>query len=389
MNDGHERESTPQDQHRTKKPSCWRDYFDWMVRYAQKHVGPNDARAIANEALHDAYRSDRPKPSFDNEQEVRRWLSCLIVWRARAHRKREQRQKAWDLCDIESYADLVRMDVAESSDDVLDRIELMRALQELSSEQRTLVLAYYVGGFSAGELAAKYEKNENTVRTQIARATAKLVHAFRQNKPPAWRAFIFFLEPARLGQSCWDIVDSVRGWLWRSLSAARLVGTCASGVMLGGMMPGDVSDARCVDEKADSLVQGGELLATDRPRASFVVGNDVYAIQDKRVPETRPRVVKAKPLRPEPPSLAKTLAIRKDFEPVDLGASLPDPYDPPKNTEEACSNAYAEAQTAFNLHDDAAVCVWYLNRVPVGIDRCPETDERRRLRKECLAKQVK
>lgn len=390
MKDGDGRKGTRQDEHRIKKPSGLRDYFDWMVHYAQKLVGPNDARSVANEALHDAYRSDRQKPQIDNEQEVRRWLSCLIHWRARAHRQREHRQIIWDSFDFEDQGDCGQFGTLEPTDDVLNRIEITRALEDLSSEERTLVLEYYVGGFSAGELAGRYEMNESTVRTRVARATAKLVAAWqqRQKKTARGQRMVFFLEPDWLARFIRKWTNMTRDWLWNVVRVARLTGTSAVGVALVGFMPGDVAEFSGFVEDAQPLVAAGEPTAMAWPRGFSVSMNDVVAVRDERAPVLHTRVWRNEPLVASSKAVPAASTLSRDPAPIDLGSPLPDPYRRTANIEETCHHAYAEAQTAFYVHQNARRCLTLLKLAPPGDAQCAETPERKLLRDACRAKQT-
>ena len=388
------RKSTRQDEHRTKKQSEWRDYFDWMVQYAGRIVGPNDARSVANDALFDAYRSDRPKPKIDNEKEVRRWLSCLIHWRAMAHRQREKRQQSRALFDFDAPVDLERFGAVEPADDVENRIEIMRAFAaaDLSSEERTLLIAYYVGGFSAGELAGRQALNESTVRTRIARATAKVVTAWqeRQRKSHRLWGMFFFMEPVDVRRILRKWSDGVREWSANVLRLARATGTSAASVALIGVMPGEGAVFQGFVADPESTPAFVEPAPMTWPWGFSVAMLDVVAFRDKPAPVVTQVMLAENRHEQAPTSIAapRVISIPTNDVPLDLGMSMPDPYARTQNSEEACHHAYAQAQTAFNVRHDARACLRHLDRIAAGNAQCTETQERKLLREACRAKSM-
>jgi len=372
--------------HRNKKPSGWRDYFDWMVRYAAKVIGPNDACAVANEALLDAYRSEQRKPAVENEQEVRRWLSCLIIWRARAHRKRERRWKGWDPCDLETQEDSVEFVVPECSDVVLNRIDLLRSLDELSLEERTMVFEHYVGGFSASELAVKYQLKESTVRTRLNRATTKLFVSYerRQKKSRPGQELALFVEPFGQQRFAHRFIDLARTWSRRLSQATKLVSMYASCALLVVMMPGDLA-ARQTPPDLPPEIDAEQAKAEGVFPIRFIPPpDDVFSIADQRKSiDLRPSLAAVKPTALPPP--VNNLATTVDHG-VDLTISspqAPEPMNAQPNAAEACGIASAKAQTAFNLRGDAKGCLEQLNSIPAGFDKCPENYARAALRLSC------
>lgn len=388
MKDAEAKKGTRQDEHRNKKPSKWPDYFEWMVRYAQKHVGPNDARAVANEALHDAFRSNRPKPSVDNEQATRRWLSCLINWRARDYRKREKRWKEWDLRGLDIVDDKPQSDVPEHSDMVLDRIELSRALEGLPPEDRTLFLEYYFGRLSPRELAANRAMTEKTLRGRVARATTKLIDTVhvRQRKSRSWRAIVFFLELAPERRFGGRIINALQACASRLSRAAKLLGTYACSAAMCMLMPGDVAD---LQPAADGISEGAA--GNNIPGETFAFGffstidDRLYAIPDKHQPNAAAPAGIRKKLPPsialeKQPEKAKNSAQLLDSSLTSPKAEMQTP-----NPAEACGIAFGHAQTEFHLRQNAQGCLDELNRIPTGFERCRETQARAALRSSCIS----
>jgi RNA polymerase sigma-70 factor (ECF subfamily) len=66
-----------------------------------------------------------------------------------------------------------------------ERQYVMRLMERLSEEERTLLMMKEVDGYSVEELAAMNGMNENTVKVKLFRARQKLMKAARKN--PALR----------------------------------------------------------------------------------------------------------------------------------------------------------------------------------------------------------
>jgi DNA-directed RNA polymerase specialized sigma24 family protein len=348
-----------------------------MVQCAQKLVGKNDAQAVANEALYDAYCPDRAKPPVENDDAVRCWLRTLVYWRARAYWKREKPWKLVDLLSFDIPDELYDVDATHGADVVIDRIVLMSALNELNDFDRTLVLEYYVGGFTAGELALKYEKNEPTIRTRIARATEKLMGVLDKqqqgNSLPPY--LVVFLEPSRDGLLFKQFTTTLRSGMAK---CAQFFSLQLGGVALCLLMPGDISGVRQeVEIELPNMPNEESFTPSYAQRFAFDWTITSYSIAQKSRPSA------SVPLRviARPPNVAKP--HDSTSEPV-----APSELTPPikkwlPNAADACSTAFAEAQTAFRLRQDAVSCIDYLNRVPTGFDACPESDPRKFLRQVC------
>jgi RNA polymerase sigma-70 factor (ECF subfamily) len=62
-----------------------------------------------------------------------------------------------------------------------ERQYVMRLMERLSEEERTLLMMKEVDGYSVEELATMNGMNENTVKVKLFRARQKLVKAARKN----------------------------------------------------------------------------------------------------------------------------------------------------------------------------------------------------------------
>jgi RNA polymerase sigma-70 factor (sigma-E family) len=79
-------------------------------------------------------------------------------------------------------ADLADIAVADMSDGVVDRAELLQALQSLSARQRATVVLRYLEGLSERETAAALGCSEGTVKSQTSRALIKLKSVLNQGE---------------------------------------------------------------------------------------------------------------------------------------------------------------------------------------------------------------
>jgi RNA polymerase sigma-70 factor (sigma-E family) len=79
-------------------------------------------------------------------------------------------------------ADLTDIAVADMSDGVVDRAELLQALQSLSARQRATVVLRYLEGLSERETAAALGCSEGTVKSQTSRALIKLKSVLNQGE---------------------------------------------------------------------------------------------------------------------------------------------------------------------------------------------------------------
>jgi RNA polymerase sigma-70 factor (sigma-E family) len=124
------------------------------------------AEDLAQTALASAYASWwRVSRADDPDAYVRRILINASKSRFRGHRPSEQPSEPDDLPDPE---------VADPATDVGERSALLTALAELPPRQRTVVVLRYVEDMSDAQVAALLGCSAGTVRSQAARALAKL-----------------------------------------------------------------------------------------------------------------------------------------------------------------------------------------------------------------------
>jgi RNA polymerase sigma-70 factor (sigma-E family) len=120
---------------------------------------------LVQEALAKAYSHWRKVQEAENPSAyVRRILinESRRTWRRNRH---TTPQPGADLADIA---------VDDMSDGVVNRAELLQALQSLSARQRATVVLRYLEGLSERETAAALGCSEGTVKSQTSRALIKL-----------------------------------------------------------------------------------------------------------------------------------------------------------------------------------------------------------------------
>jgi RNA polymerase sigma-70 factor, ECF subfamily len=125
------------------------------------------AEDIAQEAMLAAVRAiDR----FDRRRPFRPWLHRIVVNRSldwvRARRRRSE--VSAEVANLRTAAAQPREHARELSD------ELMSALATLDPHQRALIVLRHLLGYRASEIAPMLDLPPATVRTQLARALARL-----------------------------------------------------------------------------------------------------------------------------------------------------------------------------------------------------------------------
>jgi RNA polymerase sigma-70 factor, ECF subfamily len=142
----------------------------WETAHRAAFLIVQDAGAaedIAQEAMLAAVRAiDR----FDRRRPFRPWLHRIVVNRSLDWvRSRQRRYEVGaDAADRAASAVPPREHARELSD------ELMAALAALDPEQRAMIVLRHLLGYRASELARMLDMPPATVRTQVARALARL-----------------------------------------------------------------------------------------------------------------------------------------------------------------------------------------------------------------------
>lgn len=137
------------------------DYGNMIFRMAYASMRN---RADAQDVLQDVLVSFmKSNPDFDNENHVKAWLIKTTV-----NRCKNLHLSAWFRLrnDVESF-DIVYEDKAMHED-------VLEALNQLNANERLLIHLFYYEEYTSAEIAEMLCKNENTIRSQLARARKKL-----------------------------------------------------------------------------------------------------------------------------------------------------------------------------------------------------------------------
>lgn len=121
-------------------------------------------RADAQDVLQDVLVSFiKNNPDFDNENHVKAWLI-----KTTANRCKNMHLSAWFRLksDVEGF-DIVYEDKSPRED-------ILTAINQLSANERLLIHLFYYEEYTSAEIAELLHKNENTIRSQLARARKKL-----------------------------------------------------------------------------------------------------------------------------------------------------------------------------------------------------------------------
>ncbi|WP_380164222.1 RNA polymerase sigma factor SigM [Jannaschia sp. R86511] len=143
-----------------------RRHRDVLWAVALRTTGnPSDAEDALQEAMVSALRSVE---RFERRSAVRTWLYRIVV---NASLDRLRRNAARPSTSLEGH------DPAHPVDDagrVVDRLDVMTALQQLSPGQRAAVVLVHVEGMSVAEAAEVLDLPEGTVKSRCSRGRAQL-----------------------------------------------------------------------------------------------------------------------------------------------------------------------------------------------------------------------
>ncbi len=148
-------------------------YLPWMTDYARHLVSDEYAKDVVHLALLDAHTPTKTRPPAEDEKRVKAWLWTLLRFRAmgvwRAKHKRCLETNVDD--------DVNALSIAAPADwetTIENRQWLQRALDELSEEQRKLVIDCDIEEVSLAQLSRTSGISEDTLRTRLRRAHDQL-----------------------------------------------------------------------------------------------------------------------------------------------------------------------------------------------------------------------
>jgi RNA polymerase sigma-70 factor (sigma-E family) len=120
---------------------------------------------LVQEALAKAYSHWRKVQQAENPSA---YVRRILINESRRSWRRNRNTTAHPDADLADFA------VADMSDGVVNRAELLEALQALTARQRATVVLRYLEGLSERETAATLGCSEGTVKSQTSRALIKL-----------------------------------------------------------------------------------------------------------------------------------------------------------------------------------------------------------------------
>lgn len=144
-------------------------YMDTVFRLAFSMLkSPADADDVTQNVLLSLYRTDY---QFESDEHVRNWLmkvtvnECRKVWR-RPFRRHE---------NIDDYAETLAFEDPSYQD-------LFEAIMQLDRDKRTVIVLYYIEGYSIKEIAEILNVPAATIGTRLARARAKLAQYLKEEE---------------------------------------------------------------------------------------------------------------------------------------------------------------------------------------------------------------
>lgn len=144
-------------------------YMDTVFRLAFSMLkSPADADDVTQNVLLSLYRTDY---QFESDEHVRSWLmkvtvnECRKVWR-RPFRRHE---------NIDDYAETLAFEDPSYQD-------LFEAIMQLDRDKRTVIVLYYIEGYSIKEIAEILNVPAATIGTRLARARAKLAQYLKEEE---------------------------------------------------------------------------------------------------------------------------------------------------------------------------------------------------------------
>ena len=144
-------------------------YIDTVFRLAFSWLkSPADADDVTQNVLLSLYRTEN---QFESDEHVRSWLmkvtvnECRKVWR-RPFRSHE---------NIDDYAETLAFEDPSYRD-------LFEAIMQLDRDKRTVIVLYYIEGYSIKEIAEILNVPAATIGTRLARARAKLAQYLKEEE---------------------------------------------------------------------------------------------------------------------------------------------------------------------------------------------------------------
>ena len=141
-----------------------RTYADMVYRIAYRYVkNPIDTDDVFSEVFLAYFKKER---TFESEEHRKAWLIRVTI------------NCAKDFLEQRSRHQLHEEIVADPSESKADTyMDLHTAIEQLKPEYREVIKLFYLEDLSVKQIAQVLSRNENTVKTQLARAREALKSA--------------------------------------------------------------------------------------------------------------------------------------------------------------------------------------------------------------------
>ena len=140
-----------------------RTYADMVYKIAYRYVAnPTDADDVFSETFLAYFKKER---TFQEEEHRKAWLIRVTI------------NCAKDLLRGKTPWEELNEEIAEDNTFSLDseeQLDLRAAIQQLRLEYREVICLHYLEGLSIQDISAILGRNENTVKTHLARGREKL-----------------------------------------------------------------------------------------------------------------------------------------------------------------------------------------------------------------------
>ena len=150
----------------------------------------HDAEDVVSETFIEAYRG---LSGLRDPQAFMPWIYRILS--ARCNRKIRDYVRARNEMDIDEMLQLPG-EQSEFSETVLQRTDLLRALQDLSEEERQIVVLSAVEGYTAREIAGIVGSPQGTVSSKLFRAFKKMRKYLEGGKQSGQRKRVIFGKKA-------------------------------------------------------------------------------------------------------------------------------------------------------------------------------------------------
>ncbi len=156
--------------------TLFKQFFGYAKSICLRYTSSTEeAEDVLNEGFLKAFQH---LDSFDDNLPFKAWLRTIMVNTAISHYRKNQRHQQQTSLDT---AEPVAVDT-----DVIDQMaaeEILVLVQKLTPTYRTVFMMHVVDGYSLHEIAGLLDHNEATVRSNFARARAKLQDMIRLHYP--------------------------------------------------------------------------------------------------------------------------------------------------------------------------------------------------------------